>query len=616
MNPYEEKDYQSTSFDMKTWKKVILMIIPYRGLIAALLILNVIIAGFDTLFPFLNKMAIDTFATGTFVESEFIRFGILYFVGIVIQAFNVYGFFWIAGRIEMKFSYKLRKECFHKLNELSFSYFDKTPQGWIIARMTSDVARLSEIVSWSMMDLFWGVSVMIFTTVMMLSVNWKLAMLVLMIVPFLAVISVYFQTRILKSYREVRKANSKITSGFSEGIMGAKTTKTLVLEDDNLEEFKKHTHDMRQSSIHAATLSAIFMPIVVGLGSISTASILWAGGNQVLLGMIEFGTLLMFTQYATQFFEPLRQIARLIAEFQLAQASAERVISLLESEVELDDTPEVKQKYGTVFAPKSENYERIQGNVTFEHVDFWYNEAEPVLNDFNLTVKAGQTIALVGETGSGKSTIINLICRFYEPKRGRILIDGVDYRQRSTGWLHSQLGYVLQAPHLFSGTIKENIRFGKLDATDEEIMNAAKIVHAHEFITSFDEGYDTEVGESGSRLSTGQKQLISFARAVLANPAFYVLDEATASIDTETEKILQNAIEHTMSDKTSFVVAHRLSTIVSADRILVIKKGKIIEDGTHKQLMDLKGYYYRLYTNQFKEDLEKELLKGDIVHAV
>ncbi|MBP3399467.1 MAG: ABC transporter ATP-binding protein [Erysipelotrichaceae bacterium] len=616
MNPYEEKEYQSTSFDMKTWKKVILMIIPYRGLIAALLILNVIIAGFDTLFPFLNKMAIDTFATGTFVESEFIRFGILYFVGIVIQAFNVYGFFWIAGRIEMKFSYQLRKECFHKLNELSFSYFDKTPQGWIIARMTSDVARLSEIVSWSMMDLFWGVSVMIFTTVMMLSVNWKLAMLVLMIVPFLAVISVYFQTRILKSYREVRKVNSKITSGFSEGIMGAKTTKTLVLEDDNLEEFKKHTHDMRQSSIHAATLSAIFMPIVVGLGSISTASILWAGGNQVLLGMIEFGTLLMFTQYATQFFEPLRQIARLIAEFQLAQASAERVISLLESEVELDDTPEVKQKYGTVFAPKSENYERIQGNVTFEYVDFWYNEAEPVLNDFNLTVKAGQTIALVGETGSGKSTIINLICRFYEPKRGRILIDGVDYRQRSTGWLHSQLGYVLQAPHLFSGTIKENIRFGKLDATDEEIMNAAKIVHAHEFITSFDEGYDTEVGESGSRLSTGQKQLISFARAVLANPAFYVLDEATASIDTETEKILQNAIEHTMSDKTSFVVAHRLSTIVSADRILVIKKGKIIEDGTHKQLMDLKGYYYRLYTNQFKEDLEKELLKGDIVHAV
>ena len=545
------------------------------------------------------------------VESEFIRFGIFYFICITLQAFGVYGFFWIAGRIEMKFSYQLRKDCFHKLNELSFSYFDKTPQGWIIARMTSDVGRLSEIVSWSMMDLFWGISLMIFTTVMMLSVNWKLALLVLMIVPILAVVSVYFQTRILKSYREVRKINSKITIGFSEGIMGAKTTKTLVLEDDNLEDFKRHTSDMRKSSIHAATLSAVFMPIVVGLGSISTASILWVGGHQVLLNVIEFGTLLMFTQYATQFFEPLRQIARLIAEFQMAQASAERVISLLESDVELNDRNDVKAKYGTIFAPKPENYERIEGNVEFEHVDFWYNEAEPVLQDFNLSVKAGQTIALVGETGSGKSTIINLICRFYEPKRGRILIDGVDYKDRSVSWLHSQLGYVLQAPHLFSGTIMDNIRFGKLDATEEEVMEAAKMISAHQFIMSFDDGYQTEVGESGSRLSTGQKQLICFARAVLADPAFYVLDEATASIDTETERIVQDAIETTMKEKTSFVVAHRLSTIVSADRILVIKKGKIVEDGTHRQLMELKGYYYRLYTNQFKESLERQLLKGD-----
>ena len=608
---YDEKEYSSSSFDFKTWKKIIGMIVPYRGLILALLLLNIMIAGFDTLFPYLNKTAIDTFASDAFVESEFIRFGIFYFICITLQAFGVYGFFWIAGRIEMKFSYQLRKDCFHKLNELSFSYFDKTPQGWIIARMTSDVGRLSEIVSWSMMDLFWGISLMIFTTVMMLSVNWKLALLVLMIVPILAVVSVYFQTRILKSYREVRKINSKITSGFSEGIMGAKTTKTLVLEDDNLEDFKRHTSDMRKSSIHAATLSAVFMPIVVGLGSISTASILWVGGHQVLLNVIEFGTLLMFTQYATQFFEPLRQIARLIAEFQMAQASAERVISLLESDVELNDRNDVKAKYGTIFAPKPENYERIEGNVEFEHVDFWYNEAEPVLQDFNLSVKAGQTIALVGETGSGKSTIINLICRFYEPKRGRILIDGVDYKDRSVSWLHSQLGYVLQAPHLFSGTIMDNIRFGKLDATEEEVMEAAKMVSAHQFIMSFDDGYQTEVGESGSRLSTGQKQLICFARAVLADPAFYVLDEATASIDTETERIVQDAIETTMKEKTSFVVAHRLSTIVSADRILVIKKGKIVEDGTHRQLMELKGYYYRLYTNQFKESLERQLLKGD-----
>ena len=613
---YDEKDYQSSSFDLKTWKKIFSMILPYKSLIFGLLLLNVMIAGFDTLFPYLNKTAIDAFASNDFVESEFIRFGIFYFICITFQAFGVYAFFWIAGRIEMKFSYQLRKDCFYKLNQLPFSYFDKTPQGWIIARMTSDIGRLSEIMSWSMMDLFWGISLMIFTSAMMLAVNWKLALLVLMIVPFLAIASVYFQTRILKSYRVVRKINSKITSGFSEGIMGAKTTKTLVLEDDNLNEFKKHTEEMRKNSIHAATLSAVFMPIVVGLGSISTASILWVGGNQVLLNVIEFGTLLMFTQYATQFFEPLRQIARLIAEFQLAQASAERVISLLESPVDLDDSVIVKEKYGTLFEPKPENYERILGDVQFEHVDFWYNESEPVLTDFNLNVKAGQTIALVGETGSGKSTIVNLICRFYEPKKGRILIDGVDIQERSTGWLHSQIGYVLQAPHLFSGTIKENIRFGKLDASDEEIVEAAKLVHAHEFIMSFEQGYDSEVGESGSRLSTGQKQLISFARAVLANPSLYVLDEATASIDTETEQIVQDAIEHTMHGRTTFVVAHRLSTIVSSDRILVIQKGKIIEDGTHDQLMKQKGTYWRLYTHQFQEKLEQELLKGDVHHAV
>ena len=613
---YDERDYQTSSFDLKTWKKIISMILPYKSLIFALLVLNIMIAGFDTLFPYLNKTAIDTFASGEFIESEFIRFGIFYFICITLQAFGVYAFFWIAGKIEMKFSYQLRKDCFYKLNQLPFSYFDKTPQGWIIARMTSDIGRLSEIVSWSMMDLFWGISLMVFTTAMMLYVNWKLALLVLMIVPFLAIASVYFQTRILKSYREVRKINSKITSGFSEGIMGAKTTKTLVLESDNLEEFKRHTSEMRKSSIHAATLSAIFMPIVVGLGSISTASILWLGGNQVLMNVIEFGTLLMFTQYATQFFEPLRQIARLIAEFQLAQASAERVISLLESPVELDDSEEVKEKYGTVFNPKPENYERITGKVEFEHVDFWYNESEKVLTDFNLCVEAGQTIALVGETGSGKSTIINLICRFYEPKKGRILIDGIDLQKRSSGWLHSQLGYVLQSPHLFSGTIKENIRFGNLDASDEEIIEAAKLVHAHDFIMSFDEGYDTQVGESGSRLSTGQKQLISFARAVLAKPSLYILDEATASIDTETEQIVQEAIEHTMNGVTTFVVAHRLSTIVSADRILVIHKGKIAEEGTHESLMKQKGRYWRLYTHQFKEKLEKELLKGDVHHAV
>ena len=313
---------------------------------------------------------------------------------------------------------------------------------------------------------------------------------------------------------------------------------------------------------------------------------------------------MLFIQYAQQFYEPIRSISAIMSEFQMAQASAERIIYLLESEPSIVDRADVIDRYGTVFEPKKENYEPIKGDVEFKHVDFSYLPDEPILTDFNLKIHSGQTIALVGETGSGKSTIVNLICRFYEPINGELLIDGVDYRNRSIGWLHSNLGYVLQAPHLFSGTIKENVRFGKLDASDEEIIDACKLVNAHDFIMKFDDGYDTQVGEGGSRLSTGQKQLISFARAVLAKPAIFVLDEATSSIDTETEQIIQYAIENIMKDRTSFVVAHRLSTIVNADRILVIRKGKIVEDGTHGELMRLHGYYYRLYTNQFNESIQ------------
>ena len=435
-----------------------------------------------------------------------------------------------------------------------------------------------------------------------------MALLILMVIPVLWYISVYFRTRILKTYRDVRKVNSKITGAFSEGISGAKTTKTMAIEDLNLEEFKALTGDMRQRSIKAAVLSAIFMPLVTGLGAISTAGILVVGGHQVLLGAIQFGTLMLFTQYATQFFEPLRQIARLLAELQMAQASAERVLSLINSEADIVDKPHVIEKYGTILHPKKENYPLMEGEVEFRDITFHYNPQEPVLQQFNLKVKKGQTVALVGETGSGKSTIVNLLCRFYQPVEGQILIDGVDITERSIGWLHSNLGYVLQAPHLFSGTVTENIRYGRLEASDEEVEAAAKMVNAHNFIMKLEQGYASDVGEGGSRLSTGEKQLISFARAVLADPAIFVLDEATSSIDTETEQIIQHAIDTLLVNRTSFVIAHRLSTIVSADIILVIKKGKIVEQGTHGELLKLQGSYYRLYTNQFQEDLQNKLL--------
>jgi len=605
----EEQEYNTDSLDRGLWSRIFKLLIVHKKQLIYMFVVVILVAIVDVAFPILNKFAIDYFVQGNGTHQEIMLFGVVYFAFILMQSFNVFGFIRQAGRVEMDFAYDVRQRAFKKIQELSFSFFDKTPQGWIMARMTSDIGRLAEILSWSLMDLAWGVAVMIGVTIAMLIVNWKLALIVLTVVPILAVISVWFQIRILKNYREVRKVNSKITAAFSEGISGAKTIKTLVLEEQQDKDFSSLTMTMKSRSINAAILSSIFMPIVMGLTSISVAILLWYGGHEVLVKSIEFGTLMMFTQYASQFFDPLRQIARLIAELQLAQASAERVLTLLESEPEIVDREEVIEKYGTILEPKTENYELMTGNVQFKDIEFYYNVDEPILQKFNLTVNAGETVALVGETGSGKSTIVNLLCRFYEPIQGEVLIDGTDYRQRSIGWLHSNLGYVLQAPHLFSGTIKENIRYGKLKAMDEEIIEAAKYVNAHEFIMKLEKGYDTEVGEGGGRLSTGEKQLISFARAVIRKPSIFVLDEATSSIDTQTEQIIQHAIDKLLKEKTSFIIAHRLSTIVNADKILVIRKGKIVEQGRHQELLNLKGYYYRLYTNQFNEELQNQLLK-------
>jgi ATP-binding cassette subfamily B protein len=339
------------------------------------------------------------------------------------------------------------------------------------------------------------------------------------------------------------------------------------------------------------------------------ALIIWKGGEGVVAGTVTYGVLVLFISYATQFFEPVREVARVLAQFQQAQASAERVLSLIDEKVDIEDDKSILEKYGDIHSPKKENWESIKGDISFDYVNFYYNKKEKILENFNLNVKQGETIALVGETGSGKSTIVNLICRFYEPVEGSIKIDGIDYKKRSINWLHENIGYVLQSPHLFSGTIKENLKYGRLDATDEEVVEAAKIVNAHEFIMELPNKYETQVGEGGGKLSTGEKQLISFGRAIIRNPSIFVLDEATSSIDTETERKIQSALEKILENRTSFIIAHRLYTIVNADRILVISKGKVIEEGNHNQLIKQKGHYYSLYNNQFKkENLEKSII--------
>jgi ATP-binding cassette subfamily B protein len=602
---FEEKDY-SKKLDIKIWKKMARYLLRYKKLTGLLFFFMVNVALADSIFPQMTRTIIDDYIVpGNFegIGNFIFKFAIL----MVWQAINIFIFIAIAGKIEMNLTYDIREEAFEKLQLLSFSYYDKTPAGWIMARMTSDVRRLGEIISWGIVDIVWGMSFMIIIAAFMFVFNWKLALITMSVIPVMAVFSIYFQKKILGSYRIVRKINSKITGSFSEGISGAVTTKVLVGEEKNLEEFKSLTGEMRSSSIKAAVFSAVFLPIILTLSSISMGLIIWRGGMGAMEGTLTYGTLVLFISYATQYFEPIREIARVLAEFQQAQASAERVISLINEDPDITDGEEILKKYGTILNPRKENWEDLQGEISFKDVSFKYVEGEEVLKNFTVNIEKGEKIALVGETGSGKSTIVNLICRFYEPTAGIIEIDGTDYRERSLSWLHENIGYVLQSPHLFSGTIEDNIRYGKLEATMEEIIEAAKLVNAHEFIMKFPEGYSTEVGEGGGKLSTGEKQLISFARAIIAKPRIFVLDEATSSIDTHTEQKIQDAIEKVLEGRTSFMIAHRLSTIVNSDRIFVIEKGVVVEEGTHHDLMDMKGHYYKLYMNQFKENrLDRE----------
>lgn len=597
MKTHQEQSFDS-KFDWKLWKDILGFTVNYKREMAILAVIMLLVGGIDAIFPILTRHVIDNFVIPQKLEG-LSTFGLYYGLLVIIQAVNIWLLITFAGKVEMGIGYDIRKLGFRRLQELSLSYYDRTAVGWLMARMTSDIRRLSSIISWGLVDLVWGVTMMLFIVVIMVSINWRLALIALSVVPPLVVISLYFQKKILHSYRNVRKTNSRITGAFNEGIMGAQTSKTLVREAENLNEFTKLTGEMRYTSVRAAILSSLFLPIVLTLSSIGTALVLWSGGNGVMMGVITYGTVVAFISYIVRFFEPVRELARIFAELQLAQASAERVLSMIRTEPEIKDSQTVHEKYGDTLELNKGELPEIIGNITFQDISFTYQGGEQVLENFNLEVRAGETIALVGETGAGKSTIVNLTCRFYEPTAGNILIDGVDYRERPLLWLHRHLGYVLQSPHLFSGTIRENIRYGRLAASDQEVIQAAQTVNADHFITALEKGYDTEVGEGGSKLSTGQKQLISFARAILADPKILVLDEATSSIDTELEQLIQQAISILLEGRTSFIIAHRLSTIRSADRILVIQDGRINEEGNHQQLLKEKGYYYRLYTNQF-----------------
>jgi len=585
---FKEDEY-SQKIDLGIWKRILTFARPFKTTMVWLAIFMIFVAGVDIVMPLLTKHAIDNYIIpGDY--SKLSGFAGLYTAIAIFQALNVAIFIMLAGRIESGVSYGIRKSGFNKLQELSFSFFDKTPVGWLMARMTTDTTKLSEIIAWGLVDLVWGTTLMAGIAVVMFIMHWRLALVVLAIVPLLAWISKKFQVMILKSYREVRKTNSRITASFNEGITGAVTSKTLSREDKNYQEFSVLTKTMYSASTRAAVQSALYMPLVQIASMAGIALAIWYGGSGVIQQQISYGMLVMFLSYAGFFFIPIQEMARVFAELQNAQASAERIISLLNTAPEIKDTGS--------YIPS--DIQRLQGKIQFDNVEFEYTKDQILLSNFNLKIKPGTTVALVGETGGGKTTIASLICRFYEPTKGSILIDNADYTDYPLNWLQANLGVVLQTPHLFSGPILENIRYGRLDATDEEVKEAARIIHADQFIDSLSDGFNTVITEGGTNLSTGQKQMLSLARAILADPAILIMDEATSSIDTETEKGIQLAIEKLIHGRTSIIIAHRLSTIRNADRILVIKQGMIIEDGSHNELMALEEEYYNLYRMQFQ----------------
>lgn len=592
---------------LQTWAKLLPFLAPYKWQMILIIALMILGACFDMVQPLFSGYAVDNFIEPRTTEG-LIPFTAVYLSMVVVQTITTILMAIYALKVEMYLGRDLKRKLFDHLQTLDFSYYNTTPVGTIMARLMSDTGKIGTVLAWSLVDIFWSSMYVLGCVVIMLFVNWKLALILIAIIPIIAVITVVFQKKILAVNRRVRAINAEVTRHYNEGISGAKTSKTLVIEEKNDKAFEKVAEDMRSTTIRAVRLNAVYIPIISFLTAIGVAMVLNQGGNMVLFGDITVGEMTVFINYALIIADPVQQLARTISNFISTQVNIERVSALLEREPLIKDTPEVIEKYGTVFDPKRGNWEPIQGHITFDDVTFRYPDGvENVLEHFSLDIPAGTTVAIVGETGAGKSTLVNLACRFFEPTEGRILIDGKDYRERSMLWLHSSIGYVLQTPHLFSGSVRDNIRYGRLDATDEEIEAAAKLVSAHDAIMHMENGYDSDVGEGGDQLSTGEKQLISFARAVLADPRIFVLDEATASIDTKTEELIQHAISTLLENRTSFLIAHRLSTIRHADLILVVRAGKIIEQGTHEELLQNKGYYADLYNKQFEQENVKHV---------
>ncbi|MFH2103913.1 MAG: ABC transporter ATP-binding protein [Chloroflexota bacterium] len=586
-----EEEEHTSQLTSPTFKRILGLLRPHWRWMIGFLLTITITAGLDALFTYINRALIDQGIAQRSIPALW-RYASYYGGLQLVQAVLVFTFIYLAGVLGERIQYDLRKALFEHLQQLSLSYYSQNAVGRLMARVTSDSGRVSSLMTWGLLDVTWAIVSVIASTVFMLIINWKLALIVFSIIPILLVIAINFRKKILVEFRNSRRANSKITGEYNQNIQGVRVVKALGREDENLREFSVLTDKMYSASYRAAWLSALFLPLVQVVSAFALGAIVWYGGLESLTNNFSVGDIHAFVSYLTFMIWPIQDLARVYAEMQHSIASAERIFKLL------DTAPDVRDRADAIPA------ETIQGRIEFDHVHFYYEDRTPVLTDLSLNVEPGEMIALVGPTGGGKTTIVNLLCRFYEPKEGLIRINGRDYLEYTLESIHSRVGIVLQNPHLFSGSIRENIRYGRLAASDAEVEDAAKIAGAHDFITTLEKGYAQEVGEGGNLLSVGQKQLISLARAVLAKPEIFIMDEATSSVDTLTEALIQRGMQALMQGRTSFVIAHRLSTIRRADRIVVIEAGRVAEMGTHAELLKLRGHYYRLYTQQFRHQLE------------
>jgi len=588
-----EEEEHTSQLTSPVVKRIIGLLRPHWKWVVAFIIAIMLTSILDAFFTYLNKQIVDV-AIANADKQKLMQIALVYGVFQVLQAGFVFTFIYLAGVLGERVQYDLRKALFNHMQDLSLSYYAQNAVGRLIARVTSDTGRVSDLLTWGIVDTTWAIMNITTSLIFMCIINWKLTLIVVAIVPIMLYIAVQFRKKILVEYRVSRRTNSKITGAFNENFQGVRVIKALLREDENTKEFQVLTTSMFKASYRAAWLSALFLPSVQIVAAIATGLIVSLGGMQIETGYMTIGGVMAFVSYLTFMMWPIQDFARVYAEMQHSIASAERIFTLIDTPADVHDRPDALPA------------ETLMGEIEFERVNFYYEDRKPVLTDFTLKVQPGEMIAFVGPTGGGKSTIVNLLCRFYEPTEGTIRINGHDYMDYTLASIHSRIGIVLQTPHLFSGTVRDNIRYGRLDASDEEILEAAKIAGAHDFIVTLEKGYDQNVGEGGNLLSVGQKQLISLARAVLARPELFIMDEATSSVDTLTEALIQRGMEALMKGRTSFVIAHRLSTIRKANRILVIENGRIAEQGTHAELLRLGGHYYRLYTQQFRHELESQ----------